>query len=91
MSYKDWYTINADGENFICVAVDKDFEVQKQYSITLQSNDKSKISNCSCFAGHTWCRHKKILVEFRKRNLIGSRKYYNIDKDKWMSQPQQEA
>lgn len=89
MSYKDWYTFNEDGANFMCVAVDKDFNVTKQYRIYTEPGS-TQLGNCDCFAGHTWCRHKKMLVEFRRKGLVGKRTYYNFDKNKWLQMPTQE-
>lgn len=85
MSYKDNYTINeAPNGNFMCVAVDKDFEFTKQYLIQMNGDEAG---NCACFAGHKWCRHKKVLVAFRSKGLVGSRKYYNVDRNKWLEPP----
>lgn len=81
MSYKDWYTINSKDDGFICVAVDKDLNFVKQYGITMEG---ATAGNCGCVAGHTFCRHKKMLVEFQKQSRINSRWYYNFDKNKWM-------
>lgn len=91
MSYKDWYTINEEDKtgNFICVAVDKDLNFTKQYKIYTETGSP-QLGNCECFAGHTWCRHKKMVRIFREKNLVGSRTYYNFDRGKWMSQPTQE-
>lgn len=90
MSYKDWYTINEEPKtgNFICVAVDKDLNFTKQYKITFMPG--SDQGTCECFAGYKFCRHKKILVLFRQKNLVGTRTYYNFDREKWMTQPNQE-
>jgi hypothetical protein len=90
MSYRDWYTFNEDGSDFVCVAVDKDFEVTKQYKI-FTTPGSTALGTCECFAGHTWCRHKKMLVEFRKKDLVGKRLYYNYDKNKWLTMPTQES
>lgn len=76
MSYKDWYTINQDKQDFICVAVDKDMNFQKQYRISG--------GTCECVVGHTWCRHKKMVKVFQQKELIGKRRYYNFDKEKWL-------
>ena len=91
MSYKDWYTINEDPKtgNFICVAVDKDLDYQKQYTITTQPGS-IEFGNCECWAGHTYCRHKKMVRLFREKNLVGKRTYYSYDRNKWMQQPTQE-
>lgn len=91
MSYKDWYTINEEPKtgNFICVAVDKDLEFVKQYTIFTEPGSPN-LGNCECFAGHTWCRHKKMVRLYREKKLVGSRTYYNFDREKWMSQPTQE-
>lgn len=83
MSYKDWYTINQDKDGFVCVAVDKDLEFQKQYKISMHADNPS---TCECIAGHKWCRHKKMVVLFRSKNLVGTRTYYNFDREKWMAQ-----
>lgn len=87
MSYKDWYTINKVDDGFICVAVDKDLEFQKQYGISMHNQN---LSMCGCFAGHTWCRHKQMVVLFQKENRVDSRWYYNFDKKKWKAPLQQE-
>jgi hypothetical protein len=90
MSYKDWYTINEDKSgNFLCVAVDKDLNFVKQYKIDTSPGSTS-LGNCECFAGHTWCRHKKMVALFRQKGFVGSRKYHNFDRNKWMEQPSQE-
>lgn len=86
MSYKDWYTVNSkpDGSGFVVVAVDKDLEFQKQYEVSTASG------NCECVAGHTWCRHKKMVKIFEKANRINSRRYYNFDREKWMPEVKNE-
>lgn len=91
MGYKDWYTFNQSPNGFVCVATDEDQEFVKQYEITMRSDDPTKIGICSCFAGHTWCRHKKMLVVFQQKALIGTRTYYNFDRGKWKHAPQMEA
>ena len=88
MSYKDWYTINTAPGGFTCVAVDADLEFVKQYGITMEG---TMAGNCGCVAGHTFCRHKKILVEFQKLKRIDSRWYYNIDRNKWKAPQEQES
>lgn len=89
MSYKDWYTLNTlPTGDFQCVAMDKDLNYQKEYIISMNGGTAG---NCSCIAGHTWCRHKKMLVLFQQRQLVGSRTYYNFDKEKWLTQPKMEV
>lgn len=83
MSYKDWYTINQEGESFTCVAVDKDLDFQKQYKITG--------GTCECWAGYQWCRHKQMVKIFQEANLVGSRRYYNFDKKKWLPEVKHET
>lgn len=82
MSYKDWYTVNANSEGYVCVATDKDANFVKQYQITTETGSTS-LSNCECVAGHTWCRHKKMVVEFNKLKRVNTRWYYNFDRNKW--------
>lgn len=88
MSYKDWYTVNKTKDGFVCVAVDKDLEFVKQYDISMHGE---ALSNCECVAGYTWCRHKKMVVIFQRDQKVGSRWYYNIDRNKWREPPQQEV
>lgn len=89
MSYKDWYTINkADNDNgFICVAVDVDLNFVKQYGITTEGD---MAGTCGCVAGYMLCRHKKMLIEFQKLGRVGSRWYYNYDRNKWKAPQEQE-
>lgn len=81
MSYKDWYTVNTSPNGFMCVAVDKDLDFQKQYEVKISGTN---FGNCDCVAGHTWCRHKKMVKIFQAANRIDSRRYYNFDKEKWL-------
>lgn len=82
MAKDDFYTFNTDPKDpnhIICIAVDKDYDVVKTYHI--------HGSTCDCWAGHKWCRHKKMLVKFKSENLLNSRKYWNHDKEKWLAPP----
>ena len=90
MSYKDWYTINSAPNGFTCVAVDADLNFVKQYGITTEGD---MAGNCGCVAGHTMCRHKKMVIEFQKLGRVDSRWYYNYDHktNKWKSPPEQES
>lgn len=90
MAYKDFYTINKSPDGYVCVAVDKDLNVVKQYAISMHNG---KLSNCECIAGHTWCRHKKLVVLFNSKNLVGTRTYHNVDRktNNWIYPPKQEA
>lgn len=87
MSYKDWYTVNTHKDGYQVVAVDKDLNYVKEYIVTLYNGNPA---NCGCIAGHTWCRHKKLIVMFNEKNLINSRQYYNFDRNKWLDTPKQE-
>lgn len=92
MSYKDWYTIFEQADKFIVQKVDPDdhspqtaqpaLGIANQYTISKEGGNKAM---CTCFAGHNWCRHKKMLVKFQQMNRINSRWLYNFDKDKWIS------
>lgn len=86
MAKDDYYTIKSDpkdDKHFSVIIVDKDFDLQpKRYEING--------SICDCWAGHKWCRHKKMLVLFKKEGKIDSNAYYNFDKEKWIAMPQQE-
>lgn len=88
MSYKDWYTINSAPNGFIAVATDADLNYVKQYGITMEG---ATAGNCGCIAGHTWCRHKKMLVLFQKMGRVDSRWYYNFDREKWKAPQEQES
>lgn len=84
MAKKDWYTFFSDPKDpnhFICHVVDKDLEPVKRYDI--------RGSTCDCWAGAKWCRHKKMLVLFKKEQRIDSRYYYNFDKERWMNPPKE--
>ena len=81
MSYKVWYTINSKGNDYICVAVDKELNFIKQYGISMEGKTAG---NCDCIAGHTYCRHKKMLALFLQKNLVNTRTYYNFDREKWL-------
>jgi hypothetical protein len=86
MAKNDYYTFKSDPSNpnhFECIAVDEDYEVQKRYNIY--------DSNCDCWAGQKWCRHKQMLVKFKSEKLIDSNRYWNHDKQKWLDTPTQEA
>lgn len=86
MAKDDYYTFKSDpkdANHFSAVIVDKDFEIlAKRYEING--------SVCDCWAGHKWCRHKQMLVLFKQKQLIDTNTYYNYDKEKWLSMPQQE-
>lgn len=84
MSYKDWYTINSAPGGYTCVAVDADLNFVKQYGITMEG---PLTGNCGCFAGHTMCRHKKMVVLFQQEKKVGTRWYYNFDRNKWKAPP----
>ncbi len=88
MGYKDWYTVDKEADGYRVTAVDADFEFQKQYRVFMK---EERFGNCECFAGHTWCRHKKIIVEFNKKALVGTKQYFNFDKNKWLKQPNLES
>ena len=79
MAKVDWYTFLSDPKDpnhFTCHVVDKDLEPVKRYDI--------HGSACDCWVGGKWCRHKKMLVLFKKESRIDSRRYYNFDKQVWM-------
>jgi hypothetical protein len=83
MAKDDYYTfktVQGSPNDFTCIAVDKDYEVQKRYNITG--------STCDCWAGLKWCRHKQMLVKFKAEKLIDSNKYWNHDKSIWLPQAQ---
>lgn len=88
MAKHDYYTFKSDpkdDKHFTVIVRDKDFEVTdppKQYEING--------SICDCWAGHKWCRHKQMLILFKKEGKIDSNQFYNFDKEKWLEQPQQE-
>lgn len=88
MSYKDWYTINKVANGFTCVAVDVDLNFVKQYGITMEGD---MAGNCGCIAGHTYCRHKKMVTLFQKLNRVDSRWYFNFDREKWKAPQEQES
>lgn len=99
MAKNDYYTIYDRDDHYLVQKVDPDdhspvtqtdqpgtmpgYKIQK-------SDANEKIAHCECWAGSKWCRHKKMLVEFRKLNRINSRWLYNIDKNKWIEPIQQE-
>lgn len=79
MARNDYYTFKSDPNDehhFECIAVDSDFEVTKRYHINR--------SACECWAGQKWCRHKKMLVIFKRDNLLNSNRYYNFDREVWL-------
>lgn len=81
MSKTDYYTIKSDPQDsnhFTVIAVDADYEKVKQYEI--------HGSSCECWAGQKWCRHKQMLVMFKKDNLLNSNRFWNHDKQKWLPQ-----
>lgn len=86
MAKDDYYTFKSDpkdDKHFTAIVVDKNLDFQdKRYEING--------SVCDCWAGHKWCRHKQMLVLFKKEGKIDSNQYYNHDKQKWLEQPQQE-
>lgn len=82
MAKIDYYTFLSDpqdSEHFICHVVDVDYEPVKRYDING--------SACDCWAGQKWCRHKQMLVLFKKEKLVDSRKYFNFDKKTWLTPP----
>lgn len=88
MSYKDWYTINTNDAGYTCVATDKDGDVVKQYKIDMETGS-TRMGNCECMAGHTWCRHKKMVILFNSSKRTDSRWYYNFDREKWRAPPKE--
>ncbi len=88
MSYKDWYTINTTDSGYMCVATDKDGDFIKQYAVTTEVGS-TRLGNCDCIAGHTWCRHKKMVVIFNQQKRMNSRWYYNFDREKWRAPPKE--
>jgi len=79
MARDDYYTIRSDpndANHFTVNAVDSDYNHTKTYQI--------HGSVCDCWAGHKWCRHKQVLVKFKKERLLNSNKYWNFDKEKWL-------
>lgn len=88
MSYKDWYSIRKEGDRFAIYKFDQDHNPQGvPYYVSLAAD---KLSMCDCFAGHTWCRHKKMIVEFQKLDRVNSGWLYNFDRNKWIKPIQQE-
>ena len=85
MAKNDYYTFKSDPQDpnhFTVIIRDKDFEPPdppKQYEI--------HGSTCDCWAGHKWCRHKQMLVMFKKEGKINSNQFYNFDKETWLAQP----
>lgn len=88
MSYKDWYTVNTTPTGYLCVATDSDGEFIKQYAIDTETGS-TRMGNCECLAGYSWCRHKKMVVEFNKQQRLNSRWYFNFDRSKWRAPPKE--
>jgi hypothetical protein len=83
MAKTDYYTFRkgAADNHTICQAVDEDYNPTKTYNIIG--------TTCDCWAGHKWCRHKDMLVMFQKEGLVGSNRFWNHDKKKWLPQAQE--
>jgi hypothetical protein len=79
MAKTDYYTFRKGTEenHVICQAVDHDYNPTKTYNI--------HNSTCDCWAGHKWCRHKQMLVKFRKENKVDSNEFWSHDKSVWLS------
>lgn len=89
MSYKDLYTIDRKGANYVCYKVDKDFEPTGHYDISVSPTGKLE---CACFASiKETCRHRTMVTLFEAAGLVGSHRWYNFDKGKWVDAPMQEA
>ncbi len=58
----------------------EDLEPGGMYHISVAPN---KSMTCTCYAGHKFCRHKKMFLEFTRLNRIGSGWSYSFDKNKW--------
>lgn len=80
MAKEDYYTFKSDPQDpnhFSVIIADKHLEIQsKRYEI--------HGSTCDCWAGHKWCRHKQMLVLFKRDKKIDSNEYYNHDKNVWL-------
>lgn len=98
MAKKDWYTVYDRGDHFFVQKIDPDDRTpvtdtenpgtMPGYKIS-KSNDK--LSQCECWAGSKWCRHKAMIVRFQQTDRINQRWLHNFDKDKWIEPMQQEA
>ncbi len=93
MAKNDFYTVYDKPEFFEVVKIDPDTRepISDTYNPgTLPSykvhKTKDKLSQCECWAGFKWCRHKKIIVEFQKQqpSRVNSGWLYNIDKNRWI-------
>lgn len=83
MAKQDIYTIkqSALGPNIYDVMkMSKDYEPGGIYHIAVAPN---KTMSCTCYAGHKFCRHKKMFLEFRNADRIGSGWSYSFDSNKW--------
>jgi hypothetical protein len=91
MARNDWYTVYDRPEYYEVVKIDPDDRTpitstynpgtMPAYKVH-KTNDK--LSQCECWAGFKWCRHKKIIVEFQKLGRVNLGWLYNIDKNKWL-------
>lgn len=91
MARNDWYTIFEREREFVVQKIDPDDHTPQTdtgpqnlpntYTIGKEGGNAAM---CSCFAGHKWCRHKKMLVKFQELNRVNERWLYNFDKDKWI-------
>lgn len=100
MAKNDYYTIYDRGDHFWCQKVDPDDRTpvtqtdnpgtMPGYSI-FKATSGEKVGLCECWAGSKWCRHKQMLVIFRKLNRVDSRWLFNFDKNKWLPPIQQES
>ncbi|TXH42025.1 MAG: hypothetical protein E6Q97_36410 [Desulfurellales bacterium] len=82
MARNDWYTIYEDADKYTIQKIDPDSRgpadtFPNSYII------RKTAPECSCPAGHKWCRHKQMLKEFQARDLINKRHIYNYDKKLW--------
>lgn len=83
MAKNDWYTINEDESKYTIQKIDKD---DRSLADTFPNSYViyKNASECSCFAGYKWCRHKQMLKRFQETNRLNSRWIHNFDRDQWL-------
>lgn len=93
MARNDWYTVDETSNHFTVTKVDPtdrqpistvgNTDVLPSYNIA-KTNNQGKLSQCECWAGSKWCRHKKMVVLFQREGRINKGWLYQFDKEQWL-------
>lgn len=86
MARKDWYTVREFPDKFV-VTKFADSVIDNDITPYEVSKHGATVSDCTCPAGHKWCRHKQMIGRFQQQGRINTGWLHNFDKNAWKEPP----